>query len=202
MTIDEGYVKYISRWTEGLPPDAEAVAYLDLWRRPLFAAGLVGEYADIGVGYGNLSVRTPGSGRFIITGTQTGHLETTGPEHYAEVTRTDIPGNTVWSTGAVRASSEALTHAALYELSTGIGAVVHVHSRPLWEHFLDELPTTRPDVPYGTPAMALEFQRLWSESRFPAEGIAIMAGHDEGVVSIGRDLGEAANRVLRLAGTV
>lgn len=199
MTIDEGYIKYDSRWTPGPAPDAAIVASIERWRQPLYAAGLIGHYQDAGVGYGNLSVRTGEPGQFVISGTQTGHLESTGPEHYALVTRTDIPANTVWTTGPVKASSEAMTHAALYTLSPGIGAVVHVHSAPLWQRFRDVLPTTREDVPYGTPAMADEFTRLWSAGRFRNDGLAVMAGHEEGIVSIGRDIGEAAKRVLALA---
>ena len=199
MTIDEGYVKYDSRWTPGPPPEASVIAAIDRWRSRLFAAGLVGHYADLGVGYGNLSVRGAEPGQFIITGTRTGHLETTGPDDYARVTRTAIADNVVWSTGAVQASSEAMTHAALYALSPDIGAVVHVHSEPLWNRYLHALPTTNAEVPYGTPAMAREFERLWEQGRFAAGGIAVMAGHREGIVSIGTDLREAAERVLVLA---
>jgi len=117
------------------------------------------------------------------------------------VTRTAIADNVVWSTGAVKASSEAMTHAALYALSPEIGAVVHVHSKALWCRYLHELPTTHASVPYGTPAMAREFERLWAEGRFAAGGIAVMAGHEEGIVSIGTDLREAAERALALAAT-
>ena len=199
MTIDEGYIKFDSRWTPGPPPDAAIVASIERWRKPLYSAGLVGHYAKLGIGYGNLSARGAKPGTFVITGTQTGHLEETGPEHYALVTAVDIPANTVWSTGPVNASSETMTHAAIYSLSAGIGAVVHVHSETLWRQFLDVLPTTRRDVPFGTPAMAAEFKRLWSEDRFRNDGLAVMAGHEEGIVSIGADIGEAAERVLALA---
>ena len=199
MSIDEGYIKYDSRWTPGPPPDADLVAGIERWRRPLYRAGLIGHYRDLDVGYGNLSVRAPEPGQFVITGTQTGHEERTNPDHYALVTRADIANNTVWSTGPLRASSEAMTHAALYALSTAIGAVVHVHSKSLWSRYRDVLPTTRADVAYGTPDMAREFTRLWSEDRFRNDGIAVMAGHEEGIVSVGTDLGEAAGRILALA---
>jgi ribulose-5-phosphate 4-epimerase/fuculose-1-phosphate aldolase len=199
MAIDEGYIKYVSRWTEGPPPDAALAAELERWRKPLFDAGLVGHYAELGVGYGNLSVRAGTAGRFVITGTQTGHLDSTGPEHYALVTQTDIPHNTVWSTGPVRASSEAMTHAAIYALSPAINAVVHVHSAALWQQYRDVLPTTSADVPYGTPAMAAEFTRLWTAGHFRESGLAVMAGHEEGIVSIGESLAEAAERLLALA---
>ncbi len=199
VTIDEGYIKYVSRWTEGPAPDPRLTEGLETWRRPLYEAGLVGYYEDLKVGFGNLSVRANGPA-FVITGTQTGHLETTSGIHYALVTKTDVTRNTVWSSGPVEASSEAMTHAAIYALSDAIQAVVHVHSRELWERYRNVLPTTDARVAYGTPAMAAEFTRLWSQHRFRNDGLAVMAGHEEGIVSIGTSLREAAGRVLALAG--
>ncbi len=200
MSIDEGYIKYESHWSEGPPPDTAAAAELERWRRPLHDAGLIGHDAEHDVGYGNLSIRTGSGPAFIITGTQTGHLDTTGPEHYALVTRTDIDSNRVWSTGQVRASSEAMTHAAVYALSATIAAVVHVHSRALWNTYRYVLPTTEPAVAYGTPAMAAEFSRLWRTGSFREQGLAVMAGHDDGILSFGASLEEAAARILTLAG--
>lgn len=197
--IDEGYVKYEADHSPGPAPDAAAVSLLNRWRRPLYDAGLVGHYADLGVGFGNISIRGTQPEQFIISGTQTGHIAETGANHYALVTRTDIRRNRVECTGPVQASSEALTHAALYALSERVNAVVHVHSRTLWDRYRFSLPTTDEAVPYGTPEMAREFERLWHETGFASDGIAVMAGHDEGLVSIGATLAEAAKRMLRLA---
>lgn len=199
MTIDEGYIKYDSDWTKGPVPPQELTSLLDTWRRPLFDAGLIGHYEDLGVGYGNLSVRFGLSEQFIISGTQTGHIADTDGQHYALVTHFDIDRNRVSSTGPVQASSESLTHAAIYELNEQINAVVHVHSRALWESLKDQLPTTAADISYGTPEMAREFTRLYRDTSFRASGVAVMAGHDEGIVSIGCDLEEAATRMLTLA---
>jgi len=199
VSIDEGYIKYEARFTEGPPPDAERVAELERWRQPLHAAGLIGHYEDLGVGYGNISVRAAHAGAFVISGTQTGHIAETSALHYALVERVDIDANRVWSSGPIQASSEALTHAALYALSETVAAVVHVHSATLWQAFRGVLPTTGSEVAYGTPQMAHEFERLWSEGRFREEGLAVMAGHEEGIVSIGESLEEAAKRVLALS---
>lgn len=199
MTIDEGYIKYDSDWTPGPTPDLELTSLLDTWRRPLFDAGLIGHYEDLGVGYGNLSVRFGSSEQFIISGTQTGQVAITDAQHYALVTHYDIDRNRVSSTGQVQASSESLTHAAIYALNEAIHAVVHVHSRTLWDSLKGQLPTTAVDVSYGTPEMAREFTRLYRDTSFRASGVAIMAGHDEGIISIGRDLEEAATRILTLA---
>jgi L-ribulose-5-phosphate 4-epimerase len=198
LTIDEGYIKFESNWVPGPAPTVEAVDRLERWRRPLFDEGLIGHYKDLGVGYGNISIRLGGN-QFVISGTQTGHLAETTGEHYALVTDYDIAANRVSSTGQVQASSESLTHAAIYELDQRINAVVHVHSRKLWNTFRDQLPTTAPDIRYGTPEMAEEFRRLFGETDFAAMGIAVMGGHDEGVLSFGDTLQEAAVRVLSLA---
>ncbi len=199
MSIDEGYIKYEAHFTEGPPPDAARVAELERWRQPLYAAGLIGHYDDLGIGYGNISVRAARPGEFVISGTQTGHVARTSALHYALVEHVDIDANRVWSRGPIQASSEALTHAALYALSGNIAAVVHVHSQRLWEAFKGRLPTTDSNVAYGTPQMAYEFERLWRDGRFRDEGLAVMAGHEEGIVSIGESLEEAAKRVLALS---
>ena len=181
MTIDEGYIKYISDWTQGPAPSQAITDLLNTWRRPLYEAGLIGHDDDLGIGFGNISVRCTPPGRFIISGTQTGHVAETRGEHYSLVTEYDIDDNRVCCTGQVQASSESLTHAAIYELHPDINAVVHVHSRPLWDQLRGRLPTTSPDVSYGTPEMAHEFSRLYRDSEFASIGIAIMAGHEEGI---------------------
>lgn len=196
--IDEGYIKFDIDWQPGEPPDEETVAELNRWREPLFAAGLIGEYRDVGIGYGNLSRRVAGNGYFVISGTQTGHLEKLDAEHYALIVDYDIAANRVRCRGPVKASSESMTHAALYELDPAINAVVHVHNRPLWERHMERLPTTRADVAYGTPEMAREFARLYRDTAFRTTGIAVMAGHEDGILSFGDNLSEAARRILEL----
>ena len=198
MNIDEGYVKYDSTWTPAPAIDARVSGLLDRWRRRLFAVGLIGHDPDLDVGYGNLSVRY-GEAGFVISGTQTGHLADTSGEHYCRVTAYDIDANRVRCEGPCQASSEALTHAALYGLDPRINAVVHVHSETLWSAHRDRLPTTRPDVAYGTPAMAHEFERLYRDEGLARERLAVMAGHEQGLVAIGGTLADAAGRILDLA---
>lgn len=199
MPADEGVVKYASCWTKGPAPDADLARLLETWRRPLFDAALLGWDAEHGVGYGNISVRARTCGRFVISGTQTGGLAATGPEHYALVTDYDIEANSVSCSGPVQASSESLTHAAVYELDLEIGGIVHIHSRQLWQTWHGRLPTTAPEIAYGTPAMAREIARLFREGGMAAAGVAVMAGHEDGLISFGTTLGEAAARMLDLA---
>lgn len=197
--IDEGYVKFKSDWRRTAPLADNEVEQLIRWRRSLYAAGLVGHYDDIGVGYGNLSRRSSGDGLFVISGTQTGHLAELGPEHFALVTGVDIAHNRVSSRGPIEASSESMTHAVLYDVDERIGGVVHVHSPRLWESLMDRLPTTDPQVPYGTPEMAEEIRRLYRQSDFAMTGVAVMAGHEAGLMSVGETVAEASARILALA---
>jgi Class II Aldolase and Adducin N-terminal domain len=196
--IDEGYIKFDLEWIEAEPPTEKEVADLREWRRPLYAAGLIGHYTELNVGYGNISVRSGSKGEFIISGTQTGHLADPDERHYARVTAYDIDANRVTCRGAIRASSESMTHAAIYELSPAINAIVHVHSAGLWRRLLHVLPTTAADVAYGTPQMAAEFRRLYRETPFSADGIAIMAGHEEGIIGTGHGMAEATRRIMQL----
>ena len=197
--IDEGYIKFDSHWRNTGPLDNAEIESLNRWRRPIYDAGLIGQYEEHGIGFGNLSVRATAAQRqFIISGSQTGHLPDLGAEHYALVEGYDIDRNRVYSIGAREASSETMTHAAIYELDPEIGAVVHVHSEAMWAGLKGSAATTDADVAFGTPEMAREFQRLFRKTDFRKTGIAVMAGHDSGLVSTGSNLQEAAERILAM----
>ncbi len=196
--IDEGYTKYEFDWrrTPALP--TELIADLNAWRNRLYDQGFIGYYPEAGVGYGNVSIREGDSDAFIISGTQTGHIPRTDGRHYARVLGCDIEANRVVCEGPVQASSEALTHAAIYALDSAIRAVVHVHDAALWQDLIDRVPTTSRGVGYGTPEMAREFRRLYDETAFADLGVAVMGGHEEGIVSFGTSLDQAGQRILRL----
>ena len=192
---DEGYTKYACDWRASPPLPPSEIAELNAWRNRLYEAGLIGYDAEHGVGFGNVSVRKGASGQFIISGTQTGHIARTDARHYATVVDYDIAGNRLTCEGPVQASSEALTHAALYALNPAIHAVVHIHSRALWQRLLDRVPTTSLDVSYGTPEMAREFARLYRDTGFAETGLAAMAGHEDGIVTFGSTVEEAVRRI-------
>jgi len=191
---DEGYVKYKCHWRKSDPAPAHFLPPLNFWRDRLYNLGLIGAYPD-GIGFGNLSTRIPGSAEFIITGTATGKFLTLAPEHYSRVRRCDLAANTVYCEGPVQASSEALTHAAIYEARPTANAVLHVHHLDFWEKNLNHLPTTSPDVTYGTPEMAAEIKRLFAETDLAARRICVMAGHREGIIAFGDSI-DLAGAVL------
>jgi ribulose-5-phosphate 4-epimerase/fuculose-1-phosphate aldolase len=200
--FDEGVIKFDCEWTKGPPLDDTAISELNKWRRPLFDAELIGQLPDTGVGFGNMSIRSNSNALFIISGTQTGHQAELTGSHYAEVTDYDINNNRISCRGPLKASSESLTHAVIYELHASIQAVVHIHSDALWRDLRDRVATTNSAVQYGTPEMAEEFRRLYRDTDFASREIAVMGGHDGGLIGIGCDVATAAGRLLELAATV
>jgi ribulose-5-phosphate 4-epimerase/fuculose-1-phosphate aldolase len=168
-------------------------------RDRLYAAGLIGVYPD-GIGYGNISGRSPEG--FMVSGTQTGHLATTTADQYCTVTDWDIAANRLRCVGPLKASSESLTHAALYDYDPAIGAIAHGHHPALWHTYREVLPTTRADVPYGTPAMAAEMIRLFTDADLATHQVLIMAGHQDGVLAFGATVADAVQRLLDLHHTL
>ncbi len=198
--VREGYYKFCPRFVGTRRFTPECLAGLNRWRDILLELKLVGHYSEgelKGVGYGNLSRRTPDG--FLITATRTGSLARLGSEHYTEITAVDVAHNTVdflAVTHDTTPSSECMTHAMFYQADAGIGAVLHAHHFDVWKRFLNRVPTTAPDVEYGTPAMADEILRLFRETELPRSKLAAMAGHEEGLIAFGRDLDEAGAILL------
>ena len=62
----------------------------------------------------------------------------------------------------------------------------------------DRLPTTDPDIAYGTPDMAMELDQLYRMGGLKEAGIAVLAGHEDGLISFGTTIEEAALRMLNL----
>lgn len=182
---------------------------LTTWRRALRAVGWLGQERDRydGYGFGNLSLRVPGEG-FVITGSQTSGLEEMGWADMAQVRRWSIEDNRMVSRGRTLPSSESLSHAALYALSTEIRAVFHVHAPRIFRWALEKpsprLPTTAVDVEAGTPCMAEEIARLWRAGP-PAgfgeasHGVLVMGGHPEGLLAFGESVDAAGRSLVRVA---
>ena len=195
--INEGVIKFTIEWQkENFLPDISSVhespiSQLNVWRQRLYEKRLAGVY-DNGISFGNLSQLLP-DGSFIITGTQTGHLPELQIKHYTKVIKADIEKNSVICKGPIKASSESLTHAALYAANSSIKAVIHVHHKDFWKRSMHHIPTSKADVPYGTPEMAKEIFRLFKETDLAKEKIINMAGHEDGIISFGNDLNEAGN---------
>ena len=192
--IDEGYIKYQCYWQQ-VPAVLEAdIVELNHWRNKLYKLDLIGEY-DNGIGFGNLSIRVPHSVELIVSGTQTGGIANLSAQHYTKVTDYDWKKNHVTCQGLAKASSETLTHAAIYTAEPTVNAVIHVHHQQLWQKLLNSVPTTNPNCAYGTPEMAEEIIRLCHQHSTQKK-IIIMSGHQEGILTFGQDLAEAADILL------
>jgi len=196
---DEVGTKFDLDWLPTPELEFQVVEDLMEWRKPLWLAGLIGYSYPDAVGFGNMSARI--FDKFVITGTNTGGKRKLKAQDFALVTQYSFEHNRVQCTGPVAASSESLTHAALYQLDICITAVVHVHSARLWTALKDKIPTTSSEVAYGTVEMAHEFWELWKDPRFKEDGIAVMGGHQDGLIAIGATVRQAAERILLLLTT-
>jgi ribulose-5-phosphate 4-epimerase/fuculose-1-phosphate aldolase len=191
---EEGVIKFEGALIRSAPLDPHWIEEINKWRNLLFRLGCIGVTED-GVGYGNISVRFDES-RFIITGSGTGKFANATAEHYTLVTHYSFNENTVTAKGPLPASSESLTHAMIYECDRGINAVLHVHHAGLWKHLLNAYPSTRAEVAYGTVQMAEEIKRLFEEGGLGHQKIFAMGGHEDGVISFGKNLDEAGQLLL------
>jgi len=201
LPLDEGVIKFNCEWVQ-TPWSSEDLLKLEplmTWRDRLHQLQLIG-CDPHGIGYGNISCRLKqfpleNASQFLITGTQTGHLTKLPPQGYTAVIAYDLAYNWLRCQGPAKASSESLTHAALYALHPAIQGVVHIHHQALWQWSCFQIPTTNPEVPYGTPEMAIEIARLFSKAETP-HGILAMAGHPDGLISFGTSIAQAAQIML------
>ncbi|EIJ36870.1 class II aldolase/adducin family protein [Thiothrix nivea] len=172
-------------------------------RSTLWQLGVLGQDDSRyeGLGYGNASIRTPSPdypNAFLITGTQTGYLSQLSAEHYSLVMDFDLQQYYLRSKGPCKPSSEAMTHAALYQRLPDVVAVIHGHSPAVWNsaHRLG-LACTAADVPYGTPQMAQAIQDLLGDGEPPGSTI-VMLGHEDGFITWGNSLENTLEKVNSL----
>ena len=191
---DEGYIKFNCTWIKEELPERYKIDELNSWRQKLYDQQLVGTYPD-GIGYGNISCRLA-DGSFLVTGTATGSIKQLTNEHFTRVINFNIGDNSITCQGPIKASSESLTHAIIYKSLPEVNAVVHIHNNNLWQKLLNNVPTTSPQVAYGTPAMANEINRLLTTTNLKEDKILVMAGHEDGLIAFGKDLAEAASKFL------
>ena len=193
MLLD-GQIKYQLDFKEADPIDVSLVAEINAWRNVLYRLGLVGHYKTIyqGAGYGNLSSRIGQTRQFVITSSHTGEISKTDHTHYSLVTDYDTQKNKLSAEGPMKPSSEALTHAAVYQALPDINYVFHVHSAAIWQH-AEELgiPITAPDVAYGTVEMAKEITAICQSDGLREGGTISMGGHENGIISYGISAADA-----------
>lgn len=199
----EGVVKYQAHHKISAPMHADLCRDLISWRQILFDLRLIGQNPNLygGAGYGNISRRVESSGKpvFWITGTQTGGLSRINSKDFSKVEKYDASANTVHSSGPVAASSEAMTHGAVYEADPGIQFVFHAHSSVIWKNAKAlQLMETHADVEYGTPEMALCVAKLSRNPQWNRDQAFTMAGHEDGVFTFGSTAEIAGSRMICL----
>jgi len=192
--LDEGYIKFVCNWINKPSPIPVPDSLL-FWRDKMHQLGLIGYYPQHKVGYGNISIRTKQG--ILISGTQTGNSYPIKATDFTLVTAYDIDKNNVTCKGQIKASSETMTHAAIYEADKSINAVIHIHHLALWRKLLHKVPHTTKNIPYGTPEMANNIKRLViHDSSLKTEKTIVMEGHVEGIIAFGKNLEEAGNNLL------
>lgn len=197
----EGVIKFQLDFEETNLIRPDQVETLNIWREKLFELKLIGQEPARydGLGYGNISHRIrPENPEFIITGSQTSHLPRLTIEHYSLVVESDIHHNRLVARGLTKPSSEALSHSAFYAARKSINYVFHVHSPEIWAN-VDALkiPITSSSIPYGTPEMAGEIEKLFDSGKIDSKNIVAMGGHRDGVIAFGSTADEAGNRIIQ-----
>ena len=168
---------------------------LNLYRRKLVDLGMVGVDAN-GIGFGNLSVRDGTSSRFYITSSGTGGIAKLTPADFSRVIAYDFAKNWLQCEGLRVASSESLTHAAVYESDPTAGAVIHCHDVELWSELLEKVPATPKTAEYGTSEMAYAVKRLFETTDVKEKKSFVMSAHYGGLVTFGTDLAGAVEVLL------
>ncbi len=191
----DGIIKYNFDFQQSSPLKESQYRYIEELRVKLYALGLIG--VANGIGYGNISQRVDRDS-FVITGTQTGHIENLNAKHYSLIEEYNDKKFYLKSSGAIKPSSEALTHGTIYNLSGEIGAVIHIHSKKLWDFMLDRNYLKTAVVEYGSIDMIDEVNRIFSDIDPLSNPKFVMAGHEEGVMVFAKDLSQAEVILLNI----
>jgi len=184
----DGIIKYSIEHTTKDAPAFNDYEALEALRSRLFTLGLIG--VQDGIGYGNISVRETNSKSFFITATQTGDLASLTSEYYTHISSYDFSKFQVTSQGKHQPSSEALSHAMIYQINPEINSVIHIHSKALWK-FMKKNNTLFTTAEYGTEQMVEEIASLYKAKNPFDESIFVMRGHEDGVITFGKSVKEA-----------
>jgi len=195
--IDEGYIKFSLTMTDGDIPQHPDWERLNQARGELHQIGLIGTYPN-GIGFGNVSMRNSGQ-EFIITGTATGGIPILKEKDYCLIKSCEFENNQVKAVGRIKASSESMTHGAIYSAVESIRSVIHFHNRKIFDSMLfdAEVPKTDKNIAYGTPQMAIAMDKIVRSTGLNY-GFFATAGHDEGVFAYGPSIDDTLGQALAL----
>ena len=195
MAKEEGVIKFNCNWKKTGPFPEEPLADINEARQQCKERGFIG-VDENGIGFGNLSFRIGESSQFLITATQTSKLDALTGNHYAKVTSYNIDENSVTAEGAMKPSSESLTHAGIYEGSSMINAVIHVHNQELFKAYVNKVATVPAEIQASGPEMANAVKDMLGNLTCRLQKVIVMAGHDNGVLFYGNDIIDAKNIMI------
>jgi len=200
MSEAEGVIKYQLDFQSNSLLTWLGFEELNAWRSILFNLHLIGQdnARYDGYGYGNISYRNQcDDDGFYISGSQTGGKKQLTINDYCKVTLCDVKHNHIVANGAVKPSSEALSHGAVYHLDNKIRCVMHVHSDVLWRCAAPiGLPCTDESIAYGTVKMADEIRDLYRSGRLSKTRLFVMGGHKDGVIAYGETVEQAGAALI------
>ncbi|MFQ6609414.1 MAG: class II aldolase/adducin family protein [Fidelibacterota bacterium] len=200
--MDEvGYIKFQSHFKEDVDIPEDWVTDLNKYRKHMRRLNFIGESPNNNgemIGFGNISKRVTGG--FLVSATNTGHLEVLKANQYPLVIECNPDQNWVNFKGKehIEPSSEAMTHATVYKIAPDVNAMIHIHDKAMWEKYKDDtgVPSTPYGVEYGTPEMAEAVQEIFVKTNVRELGIFVMNGHLGGVVTFGKNLAEADQIIM------
>jgi L-ribulose-5-phosphate 4-epimerase len=201
MKEPEGVIKYQLNHTQQPINPPVSLTEINAWRTIAVRLDLIGQTPERydNIGFGNISQRiAPHSAQFVISGSQTGHIEQLSPEHYCLIIKAEPQQNRLQSCGLCKPSSESLTHASVYTHNHAVQAIIHAHSPEIWKHTIAlGLPHTYADIPYGTVKMAAAVEQLFRSGKLQQLSLFTMLGHEDGVIAFGRNMQEAAWELIK-----
>jgi L-ribulose-5-phosphate 4-epimerase len=189
--IDEGYIKFTVHLTEMDVLMPRNLPELNAVRTELYEQGMIGILPE-GIGFGNVSLREPGATCFFISGTATGGKRILDPTDYCRADHCSALRNEVFCSGHIRASSETLSHDAVYQANPAIECVIHIHHNAFFHKLLADarIPATSPQAAFGTPEMATDIGAIIKARKDPS-GLLVMTGHQDGIIAWGSTVSEA-----------
>jgi ribulose-5-phosphate 4-epimerase/fuculose-1-phosphate aldolase len=204
MSEQEGVIKYKLNHRKSPLDKQISISEINVWRTILFKLQLIGQIKGRydGYGFGNISQRIIYSSsdkvHFIISGTQTGGFESISNFQYCAILEACPIKNSIKSAGGIKPSSEALTHASVYQQDKNIKAVIHIHSPEIWKNTKQlKLPYTAADIAYGTPEMANEVKRLFQTDLLQKTHVFSMLGHKDGIIAFSDSIQKTAFLIIK-----
>lgn len=193
--MNDGYIKFTSNWKkQSILIANDELDNLNYYRSKLVQLSMIGKIEG-GPGFGNISYKS-NKNTFIITGSDTGGFNSLERSHLSLVTNVNIKENNLSCTGLTIASSESMSHAAIYNTLSSVKSIIHIHHKEMWNFYKGKLPTTDSSITYGTPEMAFAINReILSNSN---SNTLILGGHEDGIIVFNTSLSKCYSLIANL----